>query len=133
MAIKKSVTKIKESKAIKTNPIVEAGNYRIHDFINFIRSQGVVGLAVGLALGGAITIMVKSFIDNILLPAVGLLMGSADGLKGLKVAIGSAPDGEAVYMNYGIFVNDFINFIVIALVIYFILRILKVSEFDMKK
>lgn len=133
----KEVDQSKAKKAkiskISKNPVVKAGEYQIHDFINFIRTQGVVGLAVGLALGGAITIMVRSFIDNIFMPPIGLIMGSADGLVGLKLMIGRTSNGEPTYIDYGVFINDFINFIVIAFVIYLIVRVLKVSDFDVKK
>ena len=112
---------------------IKAGKSQLKAFFDFIRSQGVVGLAVGLVLGGAISVMVKSLIDNIIMPPLGLLLGSADGLKGLALTIGSTNNGQPVVLNYGIFLNDLVNFIIIALVIYFVVHLLKVDKFDKKK
>lgn len=102
-------------------------------FVNFIREQGVVGLAVGLVLGGAVATLVKSLVDNVVMPPVGLLLGSADGLKGLSWTIGRT-NGEDAVLNYGVFLNDFLNFVIIALVIYVVVHSLGIDKkFDKKK
>jgi large conductance mechanosensitive channel len=102
-------------------------------FLNFIREQGVVGLAVGLVLGGAVATMVKSFIDNVVMPPIVLLLGSADGLKGLSWTLGHE-DGKDVVLNYGMFLNDLLNFLIIALVIYIVVHLLGIDKkFDKKK
>lgn len=134
---------IKESKIIKSvrqkgahaNPfrVIKAGESQIMAFVDFIRSQGVVGLAVGLVLGGAVSIMVRSLIDNVVMPPLGLLLGSADGIKGLAWVIGKTTGGKAVTLHYGVFLNDFINFVVIALVIYLVIHLLRAEKFDKKK
>jgi large conductance mechanosensitive channel len=113
--------------------IVKAGGSQVKLFFDFIRTQGVVGLAVGLVLGGAVSIMVKSLVDNVVMPPLGLLLGSAEGLKGLSLTIGKTSSNVPVILHYGIFLNDFINFVVIALVIYFLVRLLRVDQFDKKK
>lgn len=113
--------------------VIRVGGSQIKAFFDFIRSQGVIGLAVGLVLGGAISVMVKSLIDNVIMPPLGLLLGSADGLKGLALTIGSTTNGQPVVLSYGIFLNDLVNFIVIALVIYLVVHLLRVDKFDMKK
>ena len=102
-------------------------------FVNFIREQGVVGLAVGLVLGGAVATIVKSLVENVVMPPVGLLLGSADGLKGLSWTIGRAGDKDAV-LHYGAFLNDLLNFAVIAFVIYLVVHMLGLDKkFDKKK
>lgn len=101
-------------------------------FMDFIRTQGVVGLAVGLVLGGAVTILVKSLIDNLVMPPLGFVLGSAEGLKGLELVIGKAGGKQAV-LHYGVFLNDLVNFIVIALVIYLIVHLLGFDKLDKKK
>ncbi|HEU4830941.1 MAG TPA: MscL family protein [Candidatus Saccharimonadales bacterium] len=113
--------------------VMGAGKSQIKGFLDFIRTQGVIGLAVGLVLGGAVSILVKSLIDNIVMPPLGLLLGSAEGLKGLTWTIGKTDDGAAAMLHYGTFLNDFINFVVIALVIYFIISLLRVDKLDKKK
>lgn len=96
-------------------------------FMGFIREQGVVGLAVGLVLGGAVTVVVRSLIDNLVMPPLGFILGSADGLKGLTLQIGER-QGEAVLLNYGTFLNDCINFMVIAATIYLVVHMLGLDK-----
>lgn len=135
--IKKQIKQLKTVKIIEPEAevrfsIIRAGESQLKAFFDFIRSQGVVGLAVGLVLGGAISVMVKSLIDNVVMPPLGFLLGSADGLKGLAWTIG-ATNSQPVVLHYGIFLNDLVNFLIIALVIYFVVSLLKVDKFDKKK
>ncbi len=101
-------------------------------FMDFIRTQGVVGLAVGLVLGGAVTILVKSLIDNVVMPPLGFVLGSAEGLKGLEMTIGKTGGKQAI-LHYGVFLNDLVNFIVIAIVIYLIVHMLGLDKLDKRK
>lgn len=111
----------------KARKIATKGKTHASGFMTFIREQGVMGLAVGLVLGGAVTVMVKSFIDNIVMPPLGLVLGSAEGLKGLSFSIGKV-HGKETIVHYGVFLNDFVNFLVIALVIYIVVRVLAVDK-----
>lgn len=130
----KNVNKPKRIQKVnsKARTIKGRGMRHVGGFMDFIRTQGVVGLAVGLVLGGAVTVMVKSLIDNIVLPPLGLLLGSADGLKGLTVHLGKTSDGKEAILHYGTFFNDLINFVVIALVIYFVVHGLRFDRLDKK-
>jgi len=125
----------KVAKTVGTSPIiiVKASGSQMKSFLDFIRTQGVVGLAVGLVLGGAVTVLVKSIVDNMVMPPIGLLLGSAEGLKGLVWTIGKTTAGLPVDLHYGILLNDFINFAVIALVVYVIVKLFKFEQFDIKK
>ena len=102
-------------------------------FMEFVRTQGVVGLAVGLVLGGAVTVLVKSLIDNVVMPPLGFILGSADGLKGLQLNLGKTVAGEDSILHYGTFLNDLINFMVIAVVVYLVVHILGFDRLDRKK
>ena len=125
----------KVSKKAKTSSfnIVSAGESQLKSFFDFIRTQGVVGLAVGLVLGGSVSVMVKSLVDNVVMPPLGLIVGSAEGIKGLVWTMGQTAGGQPITLRYGIFLNDLINFVVIALVIYVIVSLLKIDKFDKKK
>ncbi|MEI7918492.1 MAG: MscL family protein [Candidatus Saccharibacteria bacterium] len=125
----------KNSKKANISPfnIVIAGESQIKSFFEFIRTQGVVGLAVGLVLGGSVSVMVKSLVDNVVMPPLGLILGSAEGIKGLAWKMGQTSSGQPITLRYGIFLNDMINFIVIALVVYVIVGFLKIDKFDKKK
>ena len=118
---------------VKAAAVKQRSTKQANGFTEFIRTQGVVGLAVGLVLGGALTIMVKSFIDNVVMPPIGLLLGSAEGLKGLSVTIGKTAAGQGAVLHYGTFLNDLINFLVIALVIYIVVHVLGLDKLDKKK
>lgn len=128
-------TKVIEKKVVvreKAVGLVTVGGKQVTGFLDFLRSQGVVGLAVALLLGGAASILVKSLIDNVIMPPIGLALGSADGIKGLTYTIGRAGNDPAV-ISYGIFLNDLINFIVIALVVYVVFHSLGLTKIDKKK
>jgi large conductance mechanosensitive channel len=95
-------------------------------FIEFIRTQGVVGLAVGFILGGAVSGVVKSIVDDLINPLLGLILGKADGLMEATFMIGEAT------IKYGSFLNTFINFVVIAGVVYFGVKSLGLDKLDKK-
>ena len=92
-------------------------------FREFIEKQGVLSLAVGLLLGTAATSLINSMMNNVVLPPLGFILGSAEGLKGLSVNLGTTPDGKTAVLNYGVFLNDLINFLVIAVVIYWMVKL----------
>ncbi len=96
-------------------------------FINFIREQGVVGLAVGFILGGAVSKVVTAIVEDIVNPLVGLALGATDGLKDASFGIGSAK------ILYGAFISTTIDFIIIAFVVYFGVKLLKLDKLDKKR
>lgn len=97
------------------------------DFLNFIREQGVVGLAVGFILGGATSELVKAFVNDIVNPVLGILLGSVSGLKGASFTVAGA------HLMWGDLISVFINFIVVAAVVYFGFKALKLDQLDKKK
>ncbi|HEY9584859.1 MAG TPA: MscL family protein [Candidatus Paceibacterota bacterium] len=96
-------------------------------FIEFIRDKGVVGLAVGFILGGAVSGLVKSLVDDIISPILGLALSRVKSLTDLVIQIGDAS------IKIGDFINVLINFIVIALVVYFGVKWLKLDKLDKPK
>ena len=118
----------------KAKDLTKAGLGKIKSgsggFMKFIREQNVVGLAVGLILGTAASGLVNSLINNVIMPPLGFLLGSADGIRGLVWDMGTTPAGEHAVMAYGAFINDLINFLVLALVVYIVIKSLKL---DIKK
>lgn len=117
----------------KAAALKDGGSRYFSGFMEFVRTQGVVGLAVGLVLGGAVTVVVKSLIDNVVMPPLGFILGSAEGLKGLTLNLGQTTGGKDAILHYGVFLNDLINFIVIALIVYLIVHILGFDKLDKKK
>lgn len=96
-------------------------------FIDFIREQGVVGLAVGFILGGAVSKVVSSLVTDIINPVLGIVLGAAGNLSEAYLEVGSSK------LMWGSFVNTIVDFAVIALVVYFGVKGLKLDKLDKKK
>lgn len=95
-------------------------------FIEFVRKQGVVGLAVGFILGGSVSKVVSAIVQDIINPLVGLLIGPTEGLAAASFQIGSAT------IMWGHFVGVAIDFMVIAAVVYFGVKGLRLDRLDKK-
>lgn len=96
-------------------------------FVNFVREQGVVGFAVGFILGGSVSKLVTSLVNDIINPIIGILIGPAGSLKDNYLKIGSAK------IMWGSFITTFIDFLVIALIVYFGVTIFRLDRLDRKK
>ena len=102
-------------------------NQAMKGFIEFIREQGVIGLAVGFILGGAISKLVTSLVTDIINPLVGALLGFTKNLADASFLVGGSK------IMWGHFVTILIDFAIIAAVIYFSVRILRLDRLDKKK
>lgn len=98
-------------------------------FIEFIRKQGVVGLAVGLVLGGAISKFVTAVIEDVVSPLLGLILGGTRNLATFSYTI---PGTEAT-IKWGDLVVKGIDFVVIALIIYYVVMGFGLDKWDKKK
>jgi len=96
-------------------------------FIEFIREKGVLGLAVGFILGGAVSKLVASFVTDIINPLLGIILGMTKGLETAYLKAGSAK------ILYGHFITTLIDFVVIAFVVYFGVKILRLDKLEKKK
>jgi large conductance mechanosensitive channel len=92
-------------------------------FFQFIREQGVVGLAIGFILGGAINKLVGSLVADVIQPAINMIFGGSQGLADLRY--GS--------IMYGKFLANIIDFIVLSAVVYFGFKMLRLDQLDLKK
>jgi large conductance mechanosensitive channel len=97
------------------------------NFLDFIRKQGVVGLATGFILGGAISKLVSSLVADIINPFLGIVMGAAGDLTSYSMQIGGAE------VRWGNFLSMFIDFIVIAAVVYYVFKGLGLDKLDKSK
>ncbi|MFC1626030.1 MscL family protein [Patescibacteria group bacterium] len=91
-------------------------------FIKFIKEQGVVGLAVGFILGGAVSKVVASLVQDVINPVLGIALGAVGNLSDAYIQIASAK------IMWGSFVNATVDFLVIAMVVYFGVKLLKVES-----
>jgi large conductance mechanosensitive channel len=96
-------------------------------FMDFIRRQGVVGLAVGFILGGAVSKVVASLVEDIINPILGIILGAAGGLETVSFKFGTAE------IMFGNFLGVVIDFLVIALVVYYGVKGLGLDKLDKEK
>ncbi|HAY21126.1 MAG TPA: large conductance mechanosensitive channel protein MscL [Desulfobacterales bacterium] len=103
------------------------------DFREFAMRGNVVDMAVGIIIGAAFGIIVKSLVDDVIMPPLGILLGNVDFsniflvLKEGKVAgpyasVAAAKEAGAVTVNIGLFVNAVINFLIVAFAIFILVR-----------
>jgi len=103
----------------------------LQGFLNFIREQGVVGLAVGIVLGAQIKSLVDSFVTSFVNPLLGLLLpGNGDlAAKSLRITNGT----KVAVFTWGAFVTQFISFVIVAAIVYYVVHGLKLDKLDKKK
>ena len=124
-AARKKVSEHKATEVVTSNPLAR----KLAGFGQFIREKGVVGLAVGLAIGTAATVFVKQIVDSVVTPAVGLLVGP-HGLSAWNFTV-TIGDRSAVFA-LGTVVNGLLQFLAVAAVIYFVVLGLKLDRLDKK-
>jgi large conductance mechanosensitive channel len=101
----------------------------LKEFSKFIKRGSVIDLAVGVIIGGAFSNIVSSLVEDIIMPPLGLLLGKVD-FSNLYINLGgetyptlsAAREAGAATINYGVFINTVINFLIMAFVIFIIIR-----------
>lgn len=101
----------------------------LQEFRDFIAKGNVMDLAVAVIIGGAFGLIVTSFVNDIIMPVLSIFLGGTDfanlfvALDGSSYAtLAAAQEAGAATLNYGLFINAIINFLVIAFVIFMIVR-----------
>lgn len=101
------------------------------DFKAFAMRGNVIDMAVGVIIGGAFGKIVSSLVNDLIMPAMSLLIGG-DGFKNLKYVITAGKDAvgdeaavEEVALNYGVFIQNIVDFIIIALCIFIAIRVIE--------
>ena len=97
----------------------------IGEFKEFLIKGNVVDMAVGFIFGAAFSTVVKSLVNNVVMPPIGLLLGKVD-FSALYVALDgktydslkAAEEAGAPIIKYGVFINDLISFVILGLVIF---------------
>ena len=91
----------------------------IQDFKAFALKGNVMDMAVGVIIGGAFGKIVTSLVNDVLMPVIGKLTGGAD-FTSLYVKLGDGED--AAVLNYGSFIQNVVDFLIIALCIFFMVK-----------
>lgn len=103
----------------------------LQGFVDFIRTQGVVGLAVGVVIGTQVKTLVDSFVIGFVNPLLGIAL-PGDGNIALKTFHLSYNDKTATFL-WGAFVTQFISFLIVLLIVYLTIHYLKLDQLDKKK
>jgi large conductance mechanosensitive channel len=102
----------------------------LKDFKAFIMRGNVVDMAVGIIIGAAFGAIVSSIVKDVIMPPIGLALGKIDfsnlaivlkqgTIPGPYATLAAAQAASAVTINYGLFINTIINFLIIAIVVFF--------------
>ena len=103
----------------------------LKEFKEFAVKGNVVDLAVGVIIGGAFGKIVTSLVTDIIMPPIGVILGGIDFSK-LNVVLKQATDNSvAVTLNYGLFLNTVIDFLIISFSIFFVVR--QMNRFNKKE
>lgn len=111
--------------------VTGGGKSHASGFLEFIRTQGVVGLAVGLAIGTAAGDTVKKLVEGFINPIVQFIVGSQSALSGATWTFEAF--GRQAEFAWGAFVSSFITLAATAFVIYLIVHFAKLDKLDKKK
>jgi large conductance mechanosensitive channel len=103
------------------------------EFKEFIMRGNVVDMAVGIIIGAAFGTIIKSLVDDVIMPPIGLLLGKVDfsnlfmviregKAAGAYETLAAAKAAGAITMNYGVFINTIISFLIVAFAVFMIIR-----------
>jgi large conductance mechanosensitive channel len=105
----------------------------MEEFKKFAMRGNVVDMAVGIIIGGAFGTIVKSLVDDVIMPPIGLLLGGVDfsdlfitlkegATAGPYATIAAAKEAGAVTLNAGLFVNSVISFTIVAFAVFLLIK-----------
>lgn len=143
----KKVAAAARAKALREKAAEARENSRfgkqLSGFMDFVRTQGVVGLAVGLAIGTQAGATVKAIVEGFINPIVSFLVGSQEGLQNAKWNV-VGPDGESAQylftwgnrvlsIGWGGIFSSLLTLLAVAAVIYFVVKGFNLDKLDKKK
>jgi len=105
----------------------------LKEFKEFIMRGNVIDMAVGIIIGASFGTIVKSLVDDVIMPPIGLLLGKVDfsnlflviregKVPGAYETLAAAKAAGAVTMNYGLFINTIISFLIVASAVFMLIR-----------
>lgn len=105
----------------------------LQEFKQFAMRGNVVDMAVGIIIGGAFGTIVKSLVDEVIMPPVGLLLGGVDfadlfvtlrdgAMAGPYSTLAAAREAGAVTLGYGLFINSVISFMIVAFAVFMLIK-----------
>ncbi len=117
----------------------------LQEFKKFAMRGNVVDMAVGIIIGGAFGTIVKSLVDDVLMPPIGLLLGGVDfselfitlsegaTVVGPYETLAAARSAGAVTINYGLFINAMVSFLIVAFAVFLLIQAINRLHHEEKK
>ncbi|MDC7955407.1 large-conductance mechanosensitive channel protein MscL [Fusobacterium simiae] len=94
------------------------------EFKAFVMRGNVVDMAVGVIIGGAFGKIVTSLVNDIFMPIIGMIIGNID-FSSLEIKLGEPVEGaEQAAIKYGMFIQEIVNFLIIALCIFMVIKLM---------
>lgn len=94
-----------------------------NEFKAFAMKGNVVDMAVGVIIGGAFGKIVTSLVNDIVMPAISLITGKIN-IADMAYVLGAKEDGSAISLNYGLFLQNIIDFLIIAMSIFVVIKLM---------
>ena len=105
----------------------------LNEFKEFAMKGNVVDMAVGIVIGAAFGTIVSSLVNDVIMPPVGILLGDVDfsnlfyvvkegATPGPYETVAAAGEAGAVTINWGVFINTIISFIIVAFAVFFVIK-----------
>jgi large conductance mechanosensitive channel len=107
----------------------------LKEFKEFALKGSVLDMAIGIIIGGVFTPIVKSLVEDVIMPPIGLLLGRVDftqlyvllkagSVPGPYASLATAKEAGAVTLNYGMFVNTIFTFILVAFAVFMLVKVI---------
>ncbi len=94
----------------------------LKEFRDFAMRGNVVDMAVGIIIGGAFGTIVQSLVKDVIMPPIGVMLGGVD-FSDIKIPLRAAAAGkDAVTVNIGVFINNVISFLIVALAVFALVK-----------
>ena len=111
----------------------------LNEFKAFAVRGNVIDMAVGIIIGAAFGVIVKSLVDDVLMPPLGMLLGGVDMTNvfavlrdgtppGPYVSLAKAKEAGAVTMNYGLLINAMVSFVIVAFAVFLLVRAIEAAR-----
>lgn len=126
----KTTKKVERKEVVLVLPAVKVPGW-LQGFTDFVREQGVIGLAIGFVLGAQVKTLVDQLVASFINPFLGLLLPGKGSLAEKQSSL--TWFGKTADFAWGAFVFQLISFFIVALVVYFVVQRLKLDRLDKKK
>jgi large conductance mechanosensitive channel len=100
----------------------------LQEFKKFALRGNVIDMAVGIIIGGAFTTVVRSLVDDVIMPPIGMLTSGVD-FKDMEIKLRDAPNsGQDVAINYGTFITHVVTFVIVAWAAFLLVKAINIAD-----